>query len=53
MKSQLASLLIEADRELSVNVDGESFSGQRLDYHARANDLWVHVAQLPGEVLSG
>lgn len=47
--TQVPSLLIKADRPLSVNVDGESTDAQRLDYRARTRDLWVHVAQLPGK----
>jgi hypothetical protein len=34
---------------VAVNVDGESSNGKHLVYRARARDLWVHVATLPGE----
>jgi diacylglycerol kinase (ATP) len=47
--AQLPSLLITAETPLSVNVDGETSNARRLEYHARARDLWVYVAHLPGE----
>jgi diacylglycerol kinase (ATP) len=46
--AQVASVSIEAERPLSVNVDGESTDAQRLDYVSRAKDLWVHVMHVPG-----
>ena len=47
--AQLPWVTIEADKELSVNVDGETSGATKLDYVARSKDLWVHVAHLPGE----
>ncbi|HEY2377177.1 MAG TPA: YegS/Rv2252/BmrU family lipid kinase [Gemmatimonadaceae bacterium] len=46
--AQLPSVVIESDRPLSVNVDGESMDATRLDYVARVKDLWVYVDHLPG-----
>jgi diacylglycerol kinase (ATP) len=46
---RLHELTIEATRPISVNVDGEVSDSKRLDYHARAKDLWVHVVHRPGE----
>ncbi|HEY7237182.1 MAG TPA: YegS/Rv2252/BmrU family lipid kinase [Gemmatimonadaceae bacterium] len=45
--AQVPSLVVDSVAALSVNVDGESVEGQRLDYAARAKDLWVHVMHLP------
>jgi lipid kinase YegS len=45
---QVPWVTIEAEKPLSVNVDGETSDAKKLDYHARARDLWVHVARLPG-----
>ena len=42
-------LTIEGARPISVNVDGELSGATRLDYRARAKDLWVHVVHRPGE----
>ena len=47
--AQVRSVMIESERPLSVNVDGESTEAQRLDYLARRRDLWVHVAHVPGQ----
>jgi lipid kinase YegS len=47
---RLPELSIEATRPISVNVDGEISNSRRLDYRARAKDLWVHVVHRPGEV---
>ncbi|MEO7084293.1 MAG: YegS/Rv2252/BmrU family lipid kinase [Gemmatimonadaceae bacterium] len=46
---QLKSVTIEASDAIPVNVDGEISDAKRLTYRARARDLWVHVARLPGE----
>lgn len=46
---QLKSVTIDASEPMAVNVDGEISNAQRLAYRARARDLWVHVAHLPGE----
>ena len=46
---QLKSVTIEATESIPVNVDGEMSNAKRLTYRARARDLWVHVARLPGE----
>jgi diacylglycerol kinase family enzyme len=45
--AQVPSLVVDSVAPLSVNVDGESVEGQRLDYAARAKDLWVDVMHLP------
>lgn len=47
--AQLKSVTIEGRESMAVNVDGEMSNAQRLTYRARARDLWVHVAHLPGE----
>ena len=47
--AQLTSVVIESREPMSVNVDGEVSNAKRLAYRARARDLWVHVAHLPGE----
>jgi diacylglycerol kinase (ATP) len=46
---QLKCVTIEGREPISVNVDGEMSDATRLTYRARARDLWVHVAHLPGE----
>jgi len=46
---QVKSVTIEGREPIAVNVDGEISNARRLTYHARARDLWVHVAHLPGE----
>ncbi|HYC51087.1 MAG TPA: YegS/Rv2252/BmrU family lipid kinase [Gemmatimonadaceae bacterium] len=46
---RMHELSIESERPISVNVDGEVSDSRRLDYHARAKDLWVHVVHRPGE----
>jgi diacylglycerol kinase (ATP) len=46
---QLKYVTIDGHDPISVNVDGEISNGKRLTYRARARDLWVHVAHLPGE----
>lgn len=46
---QLKAVTIDADDAIPVNVDGEISNAKRLTYRARARDLWVHVARLPGE----
>jgi len=46
---QLKSVTIASADPIAVNVDGETSNDRRLTYHARARDLWVHVAYLPGE----
>ena len=46
---QVKSVTIEGREPISVNVDGEMSDATRLTYRARARDLWVHVAYLPGE----
>lgn len=46
---QLKSVTIESSEPLAVNVDGEISNAERLAYRARARDLHVHVAHLPGE----
>ncbi|MDQ6887107.1 MAG: YegS/Rv2252/BmrU family lipid kinase [Gemmatimonadota bacterium] len=45
--AQLPALEIEAERAVSVNVDGESLESARLSYRSRPRDLLVHVARLP------
>jgi diacylglycerol kinase (ATP) len=47
--ARVRTLLVEADAPLSVNVDGEHASLERMEYRARAADLWIHAAHLPGE----
>jgi len=47
--AQLPSIAVTAESPLSVNVDGETSDAQRLAYHSRPGDLWVHLARLPGE----
>lgn len=46
---QVRSVTIDSDDPLAVNVDGEMSNDRCLTYRARARDLWVHVAHLPGE----
>ncbi len=46
---QLKAVTIQGTDPIAVNVDGEMSNAQRLTYRARARDLWVHVAYLPGE----
>lgn len=46
---QLKSVTIEASEPMAVNVDGEMCNARQLAYRARARDLWVYVAHLPGE----
>ena len=46
--AQARHVLVESSNQISVNVDGELARGTRLQYHARARDLWVHVVRLPG-----
>jgi YegS/Rv2252/BmrU family lipid kinase len=48
--AQLPAVTIEADAAIDVNVDGEFSNARTLTYRARARDLWVHVAHLPGEL---
>lgn len=48
---RLPELTIEGAKPISVNVDGEVQDARRLDYRARAKDLWVHVVHRPGEKL--
>lgn len=47
--ARVRSLVIEADAPLSVNVDGEHATLERMDYRARPADLFVHATHLPGE----
>jgi diacylglycerol kinase (ATP) len=47
--ARVRSLVVEADAPLSVNVDGEHATLDRMDYRARPADLWVHATHLPGE----
>jgi diacylglycerol kinase (ATP) len=46
---QLPYVTIEGTAPISVNVDGEISDAQRLEYRARRRDLWVYVANIPGE----
>jgi diacylglycerol kinase family enzyme len=46
--AQVPWVTVESAQPLSVNVDGETSDGRKLDYVARAHDLWVHVTHLPG-----
>jgi lipid kinase YegS len=46
--AQLPWLTVVGEVPLSVNVDGEISDAERLDYHARKSDLWVHVVKVPG-----
>jgi hypothetical protein len=46
---QVRSVTVEGREPIAVNADGESSNATRLVYRARARDLWVHVATLPGE----
>jgi len=46
---QVRGVTIDTREAVAVNVDGESSNGKHLVYRARARDLWVHVATLPGE----
>jgi diacylglycerol kinase family enzyme len=47
--AQLPSVKIEGLEPMAVNVDGEMSNATSLMYRARARDLWVHIAHLPGE----
>lgn len=47
--AQVRWVHIEGREPISVNVDGEISNARQLTYRARPRDLWVHVAQLPGE----
>jgi diacylglycerol kinase (ATP) len=47
--AQLPSVKIEGMEPMAVNVDGEMSNAKTLMYRARARDLWVHIAHLPGE----
>jgi diacylglycerol kinase family enzyme len=47
---QVKSVTIEAIDPIAVNVDGEISNARRLEYRARARDLWVHLVHLPGEL---
>ena len=47
--AQVRAVTIDAREAIPVNVDGETSNAKRLTYRARSRDLWVHVAQLPGE----
>ncbi len=47
--ARVRSLLVEADAPLSVNVDGEHATLERMEYRARPADLRVHAVHLPGE----
>jgi diacylglycerol kinase (ATP) len=47
--AHLPWVTIEAEKLLSVNVDGETSDARKLDYVSRPRDLWVHVSHLPGE----
>jgi diacylglycerol kinase (ATP) len=49
---QTRTVTIEGRERIAVNVDGEISNAERLTYRARAADLWVHVAHLPGEAAS-
>ena len=51
--ARVRTLLVEAEAPLSVNVDGEHATLDRMEYRARPADLWVHAAHLPGEELPG
>ena len=44
---QVPAIRISADEPVSVNVDGEPSNATRLDYHARAADLLIHLPRLP------
>lgn len=48
---RMHELTIEGTRPISVNVDGEVQDATRLDYRARAKDLYVHVVHRPGEAV--
>jgi diacylglycerol kinase family enzyme len=48
--TQLCTVTIESEEPIAVNVDGELSNARTLTYRARARDLWVHVAHLPGEM---
>ena len=50
--ARVRSLLVEAEAPLSVNVDGEHATLERMEYRARPGDLRVHAAHLPGEQLA-
>jgi diacylglycerol kinase (ATP) len=47
--AHLPWVTIEAEKPLSVNVDGETSDARKLDYVSRPHDLWIHVSHLPGE----
>ena len=49
--ASVRSLVIEAEAPLSVNVDGEHATLDRMEYRARPGDLLVHAVHLPGEAL--
>jgi lipid kinase YegS len=47
--ARVRTLVVEAQAPLSVNVDGEHATLERMVYRARPADLRVHAAHLPGE----
>jgi diacylglycerol kinase (ATP) len=47
--ARVRSLVIETEAPVSVNVDGEHATLDRMEYRARSRDLLVHAAHLPGE----
>src|SRR3712207_2648025 len=49
--ARVRTLVVEAEAPLSVNVDGEHATLERMEYRARPHDLWVHAVHLPGEEL--
>lgn len=46
---RLPEVIIEGERPISVNVDGELSGSRRLHYRARPRDLNVYVVHRPGE----
>jgi len=46
---QTPYLRVESEEPVSVNIDGEPYTFATLEYRARAADLLIHVAHLPGE----
>ncbi len=46
--TQLASLTVDVQHDITVNVDGESTTQRELTYEVQPLDLRVHLAQLPG-----
>ena len=44
---QAPEILVETDRPITVNVDGEALTADRFAYHVRPLDLRLHLGHLP------